>query len=157
MNSITLTRLSKFTNLNNYDEKENAIKQIMQEIMLYALSKTDFFEKAAFYGGTALRIFHNLNRFSEDLDFTLISKSKDFKLLTYFDDIKNTFKEYGIDISIIYKKKNGNDNTISFFKIEFEKLISYFFNEEANINRDRLISIKFEIDTLMMKRAIMNL
>lgn len=105
MNSIILTRLSKFTNLNNYDEKENAIKQIMQEMMLYALSKTDFFEKAAFYGGTALRIFHNLNRFSEDLDFTLISKSKDFKLLTYFDDIKNTFKEYGIDISIIYKEK----------------------------------------------------
>ena len=122
------------------------------------LSKTDFFEKAAFYGGTALRIFHNLNRFSEDLDFTLISKSKDFKLLTYFDDIKNTFKEYGIDISIIYKEKRMETTIQSaFLKSNSKKLISYFFNEEANINRDRLISIKFEIDTLMMKRAIMNL
>lgn len=48
--------------------------------MFYALSKTDFFEQAAFYGGIALRIFHNLNRFSEDLDFTLISK---IKILNY--------------------------------------------------------------------------
>lgn len=48
MNSIILTRLSKFTNLSNYDEKENAIKQIMQEIMLYALSKTDFLKKQHF-------------------------------------------------------------------------------------------------------------
>lgn len=61
MNSIILTRLSKFTNLSTYDEKENAIKQILQELMLYALSKTDFFEQAAFYGGKALQIFHNLN------------------------------------------------------------------------------------------------
>lgn len=123
--------------------------------MLY---QKQIFEKAAFYGGTALRIFHNLNRFSKDLDFTLISKSKDFKLLTYFDDIKNTFKEYGIDISIIYKEKRMETTIQSaFLKSNSKKLISYFFNEEANINRDRLISIKFEIDTLMMKRAIMNL
>ena len=46
MNSIILTRLSKFTNLSTYDEKENAIKQTLQELMLYALSKTDFFEKS---------------------------------------------------------------------------------------------------------------
>ena len=59
--------------------------------MLY--QKLIFLKKAALNGGIALRIFHNLNRFSEDLDFILISKDKDFKLLTYFDEIKKTLNE----------------------------------------------------------------
>ena len=104
MTDIVTQMLSSYK-ANTVDEKRMALKEVIQNTILCALATDGFFSHAAFYGGTALRIFHNLNRFSEDLDFTLISKSKDFKLLTYFDDIKNTFKEYGIDISIIYKEK----------------------------------------------------
>lgn len=56
----------------NEEEISAALREIMQEITLAALSRTDFFEKAAFYGGTALRIFYGLDRFSEDLDFSLL-------------------------------------------------------------------------------------
>ena len=62
--------LSGYELRSDYDRK-NAMKEIIQEIILCSLSRTDFFKYAAFYGGTALRIFYGLDRFSEDLDFSL--------------------------------------------------------------------------------------
>ena len=59
----------------NEDETLSALREIMQEIALAGLSRTDFFKTAAFYGGTALRIFYGLNRYSEDLDFSLLQKN----------------------------------------------------------------------------------
>lgn len=53
-------------------DKKNAVKEVLQEILLCGLSRADFFKEAVFYGGTSLRIFNNLNRFSEDLDFSLL-------------------------------------------------------------------------------------
>lgn len=54
------------------DQAESALQEIMQEVALAGLQITGFFERAAFYGGTAIRIFYGLNRFSEDLDFSLL-------------------------------------------------------------------------------------
>ena len=56
----------------NRDEEQQALRQVMQEIALAGLYRTGFFEKTAFYGGSALRIFYGLPRFSEDLDFSLL-------------------------------------------------------------------------------------
>lgn len=70
MNSVIETMLGKYNPKNN-EERENAAKEIIQEIALAGLSRGGFFEKAAFYGGTCLRIFYGLNRFSEGLDFAL--------------------------------------------------------------------------------------
>ena len=61
-------------NPRNNEEKRNVIKEVMQELVLCGLSKAGFFNEAAFYGGTALRIFYGLDRFSEDLDFSLLKK-----------------------------------------------------------------------------------
>ena len=71
MNSILNEMLKKYET-NGISDKKNAIKEIMQEIVLCGLSRAGFFEKTAFYGGTALRIFYGLDRFSEDLDFSLM-------------------------------------------------------------------------------------
>ena len=72
----------------NNEERKNAIKEVMQEIVLCSLSKAHFFDEAAFYGGTALRIFYGLDRFSEDLDFSLLIKNKEFHLEKYFPLLK---------------------------------------------------------------------
>ena len=79
MNNVIETMLENYK-LQNNEERENAIKEIVQEITLSGLSRAGFFKKAAFYGGTCLRIFHGLNRFSEDLDFALLEKDSNFKL-----------------------------------------------------------------------------
>ena len=65
-------------------EKRNAVHEVMQEIALAGLYKSGFFNKAAFYGGTCLRIFHNLQRFSEDMDFSLLQPDENFALENYF-------------------------------------------------------------------------
>lgn len=70
--------------INNLKDKKNAIKEIVQEIVLCGLSRAGFFNEAAFYGGMALRIFYGLDRFSEDLDFSLISQNLNFDLTKYF-------------------------------------------------------------------------
>ena len=83
MNTAIEQMLQKYQPQNMYDRK-NAMKEIMQEIVLCGLSRAGFFKKAAFYGGTALRIFYGLDRFSEDLDFSLAVSDTNFDLKEYF-------------------------------------------------------------------------
>ena len=104
MNSVIEAMLAKYNPKNN-EERENAIKEIIQEIALAGLSRGGFFKKAAFYGGTCLRIFHGLHRFSEDLDFVLLEKDSNFKIEDYFSALKKEFESYGIDM-IIESKRN---------------------------------------------------
>src|SRR5690554_3607879 len=106
--------------LENYDvteinDKKNAMKEIMQEITLAALAKTDFFKHAAFYGETALRIFHNLNRFSEDLDFTLLTTNKEFTFEKYIPTINEVVKSLGLNFSITQKEKTQDSQIKSAF------------------------------------------
>ena len=88
MQQVLSQMLSKYQ-INNIEDKKNAIKEIVQEIVLCGLSRGGFFKEAAFYGGTALRIFYGLDRFSEDLDFSLITQNTDFDLTKYFPYIEN--------------------------------------------------------------------
>lgn len=106
--------------LKNYEvqtsyEKKNAMKEIMQEIVLCGLSRAGFFKKAAFYGGTALRIFYDLDRFSEDLDFSLMEEDLQFTLKTYFPVLENEIKAYGMNVTITEKEKKGNQIFVRHF------------------------------------------
>ena len=149
MNSALESMIAKYNPKNNL-ERENAIKEIIQEIALAGLSRGGFFEKAAFYGGTCLRIFYGLDRFSEDLDFALVKKEEDFKFDDYFPRLKREFLSYGIDLNIELKKKSNSSLVQSgFLKGNSLMLMMTFFpkNEDAKyILSNQKIKIKFEID-----------
>ena len=149
MNSAIETMLAKYNPQNN-EERENAIKEIIQEIALAGLSRGGFFDKAAFYGGTCLRIFHGLNRFSEDLDFALLKKETNFKLDDYFPALQKEFQSYGIEMSIEVKNKTEEAEVQSaFLKGNTLMLMMSFFpkSEEAKrVVSNRKIKIIFEID-----------
>ena len=87
-------------------ELTSATYEVMQEITLAGLYRGGFFNKAAFYGGTCMRIFHGLKRFSEDMDFSLIASDIDFRLEDYFPSIINEFNAVGKDVVISKKEKN---------------------------------------------------
>src|SRR5260221_1053316 len=87
------------------DQATAALREIMQEVALAGLYRAGFYEKAAFYGGTALRIFYGLARFSEDLDFSLLSVNPDFSLDPYFEGIAAEFNALGMKVSIKEKTK----------------------------------------------------
>lgn len=134
----------------NTEDVLAALREIMQEVALAGLSRTDFFEKAAFYGGTALRIFYGLDRFSEDLDFSLLQSDPDFSLEPYFNAILTEFESIGMKVSIREKEKKEQTNIDSAFlksETEWKELILEDIVKQAGIKTtNRTIKIKIEVD-----------
>ncbi len=149
MQQVLTQMLSKYQ-IRNIEDKKNAIKEIVQEVVLCGLSRGGFFKDAAFYGGTALRIFYGLDRFSEDLDFSLVSQNPDFDLTKYFSYIENETKSLGLNFSVSEKEKSIDSNVKSAFLKGNTKEHILTFYEESNdtniINKDETIKIKFEVD-----------
>ena len=150
MNNTIEKMLNKYR-IENKNDKENAIKEIVQEIVLAGLSRGGFFDKAVFYGGTCLRIFHNLDRFSEDLDFALLDRDPNFNIENYFSSIKKELLAFGLEMEVSKKNKNKEENDIqsAFVKGNTQMLIMTFFPNEPtrDIISNQTIKIKFEIDT----------
>lgn len=135
------------TMLSAYDitteqKKRNAIFEVNQQIILAGLYNGGFFEKAAFYGGTCLRIFHRLQRFSEDLDFSLLQPDENFDFTQYFQPIIDQFSMVGRSVEI--KKKDKK----SFGKVESAFLKDNTDVYDISFQTDRSIKIKIEVDTL---------
>jgi predicted nucleotidyltransferase component of viral defense system len=133
----------------NEDEILDALREIMQEITLAALSRTDFFEKAAFYGGTALRIFYGLDRFSEDLDFSLLKADEGFTLEPYFSAILTEFEALGIKVRINEKEKAKRSSIESaFLKTEtiWKELVLEDVLKQTGVKSNKPIKIKIEVD-----------
>lgn len=149
MNNVIEQMLSKY-DIKNTNDEINALKEIIQEIVLSGLSRGNFFNEGAFYGGTALRIFYNLDRFSEDLDFALLKPDKNFDISKYFSYIEKELMAYGINLHISKKEKNVESNISSaFLKGDTLELILKFFpNEEEHKYNNILkqLKVKFEID-----------
>ena len=149
MNNIITQMLAKYE-IKNVDDEINALKEIIQEIVLSGLSRGSFFDVAAFYGGTALRIFHHLDRFSEDLDFALIEANSDFQLSSYFPYIERELKAYGLNLEVSTKKKINESNITSAVVRggTLEHILKFFPNDENNQYNHLLkkIKIKFEVD-----------
>ena len=149
MNNIITQMLAKYE-IKNVDDEINALKEIIQEIVLSGLSRGNFFDVAAFYGGTALRIFHHLDRFSEDLDFALIEANSDFQLSSYFPYIERELKAYGLNLEVSTKKKINESNITSGVVRggTLEHILKFFPNRENNQYNYLLkkIKIKFVVD-----------
>ena len=143
------TMLNRYS-INNADDYHQALREIMQEIALAGLYRGGFFEKAAFYGGTALRIFYKLDRFSEDLDFSLLKANKAFSLDPYFVAIEKEFHALGIEIEIKTKQKQHNTAVESAFlksntSVHILQLKGHHQTWATKVKRP--IKIKFEVDT----------
>ena len=81
-------------------DHENALKEIVQELALLGLWRAKFFEHAAFYGGTALRIFHSLPRFSEDIDFSLLQPDREFDFAPYLEAVRVELAAFGFSFRV---------------------------------------------------------
>lgn len=138
-------------NPKNKDEAQAALREIMQEVALAGLYRGGFFEKAAFYGGTALRIFHGLDRFSEDLDFSLLQPDRDFSMDNYLDAIQTEFHALGMKVSVKEKKKAKDTHVDSaFLKSEtiWRELVLEGVIPQSGLGQPASIKIKIEVDTV---------
>ena len=132
------------------DDPYEALREILQEIVLYALSDAGFFNHAVFYGGTALRILYGLTRFSEDLDFSLLKPDTSFDLGKYEKAVTNTLEIYGFEAEIQTKIKDESAVQSAFIKGNTIKhLLAINAPEDIvkSFNAGKLVKIKFEVDT----------
>lgn len=150
MNNVIQEMLNRY-DANDLSGKKDALKEVVQEIVLCGLSRAGFFRKAAFYGGTALRVFHNLDRFSEDLDFSLETADESFLLSDYFSALRKEIASFGLNVEISEKVKSGESAVQSaFLKGNTKEHMLMFFDADQAIDRipgNELIKIKFEVDT----------
>lgn len=126
-------------------EEENALKEIVQEIMLFALWKADFFDVAAFQGGTSLRILHGLNRFSEDIDFILLEPDLSFTWQPYLEKLTETCKEFGIEPEAL--DKNHMDRNVRAALIKDNSIANQLNLSFMNAQPGKKLTIKLEIDS----------
>ena len=123
----------------------------MQEIVLCGLSRAGFFKEAAFYGGTALRIFHGLDRYSEDLDFSLMAPDPGFDLLRYLPALERELAAYGFNFKVEDRAKAiDSDIRSAFLKGNTREHMLVFYADERlarSFSGNDTIKIKFEVDT----------
>ena len=132
--------------LSGYDitteqQKRNAIFEVNQQVILAGLYNGGFFNEAAFYGGTCLRIFHGLQRFSEDMDFSLLAPNENFDFTQYFQPIIDQFALMGREVEIRKKDKKN-----------FGKVESAFLKDNTDVyditfQTEKSVKIKIEVDT----------
>ncbi len=138
--SVVDQMLQKYI-LGTHEDASLALREVMQEIALAGLQRGGFFDKAAFYGGTCLRIFEGLPRFSEDLDFSLLQPDANFSFEPYFKTLRQEFASLGFEIELIEKNKSLQTNISS----AFLKNTSTIY--DLNVLGRKTIKIKFEVDT----------
>jgi predicted nucleotidyltransferase component of viral defense system len=149
MNDAIKIMLSRY-NCRSTVDYENALKEIIQEIALLGFWRSKFFEKASFYGGSALRILYGLDRFSEDLDFSLLNRNKKFSLMSYCKAIENELKSFGFSVTIEEKKKKTQTNIDSAFiktgTLQNMIMIDTPKSAIKRIHPGKILKIKLEVD-----------
>jgi len=135
----------------NADDTIRALREILQEIALMGLWRSKFFDRAAFYGGTALRILYGLDRFSEDLDFSLLRTAEGFDFSRYTGALEKEILSFGFEVSLTVREKNKNTQIQSaFLKADTTKQLLVVQAADwivREIPRGQVIKIKLEIDT----------
>ena len=139
MNGIYQEMLSAY-DLTTEQAKRNAIFEVSQQIILAGLYRGGFFNQAAFYGGTCLRIFYGMERFSEDMDFSLLAPNEEFDFEVYFPFIVDEFALVGRKVEIRRKDKKFGKVESAFLKDNTD-VYDLTFQTEKNIR------IKIEVDT----------
>ena len=140
MNDILEQMLSRYP-MDTADARRNALYEVMQQVVLCGLNRGGFFSEAAFYGGTCLRIFHGMNRYSEDMDFTLLHKDSNFSLEKYFPAIIDECRLLGREVEITKKDKRNFGKVESAFLKDNTDVYSLSFTTEKSLK------IKIEVDT----------
>lgn len=137
--------------ISSLEEAEFAIKQCVQNIILCGLARGNFFNHATFYGGTALRLLYNLDRYSEDLDFVLNETNPKFNLEKYFPFITQELQSLGLNFTIAFKPKKIHSNVLTAYaKGNFREILNTFFGDyhfDKNTHAEKVVTVKIDVAT----------
>jgi predicted nucleotidyltransferase component of viral defense system len=156
MNDAIAAMLKQYGPLKGPEDEDNALKEIIQQITLLGLHRGKFFDKASFYGGTALRILYGLDRFSEDMDFCLTVPDKTFSFQPYIKSISDELDRYGLNARV-EEKKAGPDIAIgsAFVKQDTSHGLLVINKDNHRAQKDQLLKVKLEVDKTNPPGAIL--
>jgi predicted nucleotidyltransferase component of viral defense system len=150
MNEVIARMLDRYES-RSVENYVRALREILQEIALLGLWRSKFFEKAAFYGGTALRILYGIDRYSEDLDFSLLKPMPDFDISRYINAIEREVRSFGFEASVTIREKTAESPVqSSFLKADTLKHLLVIETAEdiaRQIPRGQVMKIRIEVDT----------
>ena len=132
-------------------EEENAVKEILQEIALYALWRADFFDVALFQGGTSLRILHGLSRFSEDLDFLLRAPDPEFDWTPYLNALTDVVGQFGLKLDA-QARPGMEDYKTQLQEVcqkRYESLPQYETVRESGPDHEKVFEVELTIQGVM--------
>lgn len=127
-------------------KQKDILREILQQSALLGLSRLQFFEHAAFYGGTALRILYGLDRFSEDLDFSLLKPDPEFNFQPFLEGLEREMEALGFHVEVT-AKKDVPPILSAFVKGNTLNLLLTIAEEPKRVHPEEKIRIKLEIDT----------
>lgn len=154
MNDMMIEMIKSYDTTNK-GSRDQVIREVVQELIIYGLSQAGMFRKAAFVGGTSLRLFHGLDRFSEDLDFMLMGPV-DFDINDYFPILEDRLSAFGLSFQAVEKKREGSKIAAGEVKALTKELYLSFFDEDnysKNIYKTQMTKIKIEVDTDPAEKA----
>ena len=135
------------------DDYENAVREIIQEVALLGLWRAKFFEHVAFYGGTALRVLYGLDRYSEDLDFSLLLPNPDFSLGAYGDSLQREIRSFGFQVSFeqsARQTERQKANESAFLKTNSLRELLVIEADPGSLkglHPEKRLKVKLEVDT----------
>ena len=127
----------------------NTAREIVQEAILSGLSRSNFFGHAAFQGGTSLRIFHGLDRFSEDLNFCVVEDGYEVDFDRISDFICNELESLGLVYRLDKVKRSDGNITGCFIEgnaVETLSLMGYQERLIKQVHPNTLLKVKIDID-----------
>jgi hypothetical protein len=150
MNEAVQQMLSRY-DCQTRDDYVNALREILQQIALLGLWRSKFFEHAAFYGGTALRVLYGLERYSEDLDFSLLRIAQPFSLDAYGDALRREIGSFGFEVSFESCRRNPDSAIESAFlkanTLQQLLVITAGMDLTGHVPANQVLKIRLEVDT----------
>ncbi|MCK5800573.1 MAG: nucleotidyl transferase AbiEii/AbiGii toxin family protein [Deltaproteobacteria bacterium] len=146
MNDAIAAMLARYGPIRHLQDEDNALREIIQHLALLGLHRGGFFEKASFYGGTALRILYNLSRFSEDMDFCLATPDENFSFVPYLKFIEHELARYGFSATV-EEKRAGPDVAIGSAFVKQDTIAGLLvIDRKRRGPRGQLIKVRLEVD-----------
>lgn len=150
MNDAVIRMLDRYE-CRSVEDYVRALREILQEVALLGLWRSKFFERAAFYGDTALRLLYGMDRFSEDLDFSLLRPMSEFDLSRYLNALEREIRSFGFEVRVTRREKRAESPVQSaFLKADpMKHLLTIRKAEEVarQLPHGQVMKVKIEVDT----------
>ena len=154
MNDI-LRQMAEMHDTNDGSNRDQVVRELVQELVLYGLSMSGLFRRVAFVGDTALRLFHGLERFSEDLDF-MVTDPRPFEIDDYLPELKDKLCAFGVTFNVSKDDRANPEIEAATVKGNSKELYLTFLSEDdysKGIYKTELTRIKIEVSKFFSERA----